>query len=108
MRVEGHSAGERLGKTQDARCKDQDMFKRKMVKKVDRLVWRMSATNLAGEFVSPSSGRMGQAPGVAPAEAHERGLRASSAELCDGSEVTETDFDTLPGELAEAFLKDRE
>jgi hypothetical protein len=82
------------------------MFKRKIVKKVERLVWRMSATNLAGEFVSPSSGRMGPPPDTSPGEVHARGLRASSIELSDGSDVTESDFDTLPGELTDVFLKD--
>jgi hypothetical protein len=36
-----------------------------------------------------------------------RGLRASSIELSGGSVVTETDFDTLPGDLTDVFLKDR-
>lgn len=78
------------------------MFSRKTTKKAPRLVWRMTESNPAGEFV----------PSESPArhinnshEIHERGLRESAKELADGAEVTETDISTLPGELADEFLK---
>ncbi len=78
------------------------MFERKPAKKVPRLVWRMSATSPAGEFVSPSA-KDTNSPG--PADAHERGFRASAWDLSNGLDLAETDLNTLPGELVDAFLK---
>lgn len=78
------------------------MFERKPVKKVQRVVWRMSTTNPAGEFVS-TGGRQPSSPD--PDEVHERGVHASSLDLSTGSEVFETDLDTLPGDLVDEFLK---
>jgi len=78
------------------------MFDRKAVEKVKRVVWPMSATNPAGEFVlhcEPQSKRPD------PEDVHERGVHASSLDLSTGSDVTETDMDTLPGELVDEFLK---
>ncbi len=80
------------------------MFKPKPDKPAKRLVWRMSASNLAGEFVLPSARRVDPAVGAGPAEVHERWFQASSMELIEGSEVSETDLDTLPGELVDVFL----
>jgi hypothetical protein len=78
------------------------MFERKPVKKMPRVVWRMSTKNPAGEFVSTS----GRHPSSAdPDEVHERGVHASSLDLSTGSDVMETDLDTLPGELVDEFLK---
>jgi hypothetical protein len=81
-----------------------NIFKRKPVKQATRLVWRMSATNPAGEFVCPSD-RNAKSADIA--EAHERGFRASSMDLTTGSAVSETEMNTLPGELVDAFLKPR-
>ncbi len=78
------------------------MFERKVVKKVQRLVWRMSATNPAGEIVLPSGRHANSAGDV---DADERGFRASSLDLSNGSAVIETDLDTLPGELVETFFE---
>lgn len=78
------------------------MFERKVVKKVQRQVWRMSATNPAGEFVVPAERHSNSA---GHADAQERGFRASSWDLSNGSDVIETDMDTLPGELVEVFLE---
>jgi hypothetical protein len=78
------------------------MFDPKVVKKPTRRVWRMSETNLAGEFVLPCE-RQSKSPD--PWEIHERGVRASSLDLAAGSEVIETDMDTLPGELVDELLK---
>lgn len=78
------------------------MFKRKAVKEAKKLVWRMSPTNLAGEFVSPLEPRAARPP---PAEIHKGGLLESTLELTDGSEVSETEMSTLPGELVDEFLK---
>ncbi len=78
------------------------MFERKVVKEVKRLVWRMSAINPAGSFVSPS-GR--HTNGEGPVDVHERGFRASSLELSNGSDVIEIEMDTLPGELVDVLLK---
>jgi hypothetical protein len=78
------------------------MFERKVIEKVKRMVWRMSATNPAGEFVlhcEPQSKRPD------PGDIHERGVHASSLDLSTGSDVIETDMDTLPGELVDEFLK---
>ena len=80
------------------------MFNQKSFKQAKRLVWRMSATNLAGEFVLPSERRVEASAGAGPAVVHERWFQASSMELMDGSDVVETDLDTLPGELVAAFL----
>ena len=79
-----------------------NIFRRKAVKTPKRVVWRMSATNLAGEFVCPSD-RVAKSAG--PAEVHERGFRASSMELTSGSKAIETEMSSLPGELIEAFFK---
>jgi hypothetical protein len=78
------------------------MFARKPAKVKKRLVWRMSAANPAGEFVSPSKR---QAARASPAEVHERGFRVSSMELSTGSDVIETEMNTLPGELVDEFFK---
>lgn len=80
----------------------RNMFERKAVKKVNRMVWRISTSNPAGEFV-PSGGR--QVKRTEPAELHESGFRASSIELSNGSVMSEAEMDTLPGELVDAFLK---
>lgn len=79
-----------------------NIFKRKAVKKAKRLVWRMSAANPAGEFVCASDR---EAKSAGPAEVHERGFHASSMELTNGSEAIETEMNTLPGELVDAFLR---
>ncbi len=78
------------------------MFEHKVVKKANRLVWRMSPTKLAGEFVPA-----GQARGERPesCEMSDCGFRESSVELSHGTDVTEMEMDTLPGELVAAFLK---
>lgn len=83
------------------------MFKSKVPKTaeraVDKRIWRMSPTNPAGEFVSAASRQTGTE--TDPPEGHARDLRASSLELASGSDVQETDLDTLPGELREAFTE---
>ncbi len=79
-----------------------DMSERKLVKKVQRVVWRISAEVPAGEFVLISS----RAPGCAgQADPSHAGFLASSLDLANGSVVTEADLDTLPGALVDAFLK---
>lgn len=78
------------------------MFERKAVEKARRVVWRMSLTNPAGAFVLHCE-RQSKSP--SPGEVHERGVRASSLDLATGSEVIETDMDTLPGELVDELLK---
>ncbi len=62
----------------------------------------MSATTLAGEFVSPSEPRATR-PNLT--EVGERGFRASSWDLLGGADVFETEMDTLPGELIDEFSK---
>lgn len=78
------------------------MFQRKVVKNPTGLVWRMSATNLAGEFVLPSARHRKDTDS---AELHDRGFHASSLDLSIGSDVLETEMHTLPGELIDAFIK---
>lgn len=92
----------KLTRTDRFRCGVLRMFERKVVKKVTRRVWRMSATNPAGEFVAPS-GRHANSGGLV--EAQERGFRASSLDLLNGSDVVEADLNTLPGELVSELLK---
>ena len=78
------------------------MFERKVVKKVKRVVWRMSASNPEGVFVSAGGLPTDRA---GPVEVNEPGYGMSSMELENGSDIIETAMDTLPGELADAFLK---
>ena len=82
--------------------KNQSVFERKVVVKVKRVVWRMSATNPAGEFVLHCERRSNRPD---PQDVHERGVRASSFDLSTGSDIIETGMDTLPGELDDEFLK---
>jgi len=78
------------------------MFERKVVKKVKRVVWRISASNPEGVLVS-ACGRPTERAG--PVDGDESGYGTSSMELENGSDIIETAMDTLPGELVDAFLK---
>ncbi len=78
------------------------MFQRKAAEVPTRRVWRMSATNPAGEFVEASKPRTRNAD---PGEVHDGGFRSSSFDLARGSDVAEADWNTLPGELAELFTE---
>jgi hypothetical protein len=80
------------------------MFERKPVKEAKRLVWRMSPSNLAGEFVIPAD-RPVTVPD--PEDFDTGGFLASSMDLRTGSDVFEIGMSTLPREVVDAFLRVR-
>lgn len=71
--------------------------------KSGRLVWRMTSNAPFGELVDLDS-ESSPAPPVDPLERPEPGWRASSFELTHGLDVTD-EFDTLPGEVVDEWLK---
>jgi hypothetical protein len=80
------------------------MFQRKVAQVVKRVIWRMSSTNPAGAYLSPTECESSPRPTV---ETHERGFHTSSFELVTGSDVCETGMEELPGDLHEEFATAR-
>jgi len=83
----------------------QPNMSRRRASESEKRVWRMSESNPAGEFVSRTRR---QVTSSAHGELTESGFHTSSLELSTGSEVLETELDTLPGELIDAFVKPKQ
>ena len=75
------------------------------VKLSGKVVWRVDAENPLGAFVPASKSKDRAPPDVEPKEC---GWRESSLDLLNGMQVSETELDTLPGELIDEFKRARE
>lgn len=76
------------------------MFWRKVVKPPPKLIWRLSGAQLAGTYILADA--RGRTP-VARDGAHESGFHGSTLDLLNGADVSETELDSLPGDLVDAF-----
>ena len=78
---------------------------RQHAKSPAKIVWRIDPANPAGAFVSASAPKAPEAPTT---EVGERSWCESSLDLLNGVQVSETEMDTLPGELIDEFRRARE
>jgi hypothetical protein len=77
------------------------MVRNKAAKVGPRVVWRMSQAHPHGEFVQVGGYGSIRKPSVLT----EGSLSVSSLDLMCGADVSETDMDTLPGDLIDAFVQ---
>ena len=81
------------------------MTKAKAIKPIGKVVWRVDADHPLGAFVPVHKPRIRAAPEAEPKEC---GWRESSLDLLNGVQVSETEMDTLPGELIDEFKRARD
>ena len=81
------------------------MTKPQVVKLIGKVVWRVDADNPLGAFVPVNKPKDRAA---LEAEPKECGWRESSLDLLNGVQVSETEMDTLPGELIDEFKRTRD
>ena len=78
------------------------MTKPTVVKLIGKVVWRVDVDNPLGAFVPVNTPNDRAAPEAEPKEC---GWRESSLDLLNGVQVSETEMDTLPGELIDEFKR---
>ncbi len=73
-----------------------------VIKVIEKVVWRVDADNPLGAFVPVNRPKDRAVPEAEPKEC---GWRESSLDLLNGVQVSETEMDTLPGELIDEFKR---